>query len=140
MIDIISSFSYHNGGIYIGNDVIINEGEIYDGISFINERNPSIKVGGSIIIKKGSFGLLSIQAEKSIILGEKGMNNDLEISIKTQNEGIKAKKIEIYSCQMEIFSIKESLISNGDIIINNAFLKIYAGSYNVISSPIKYGG
>ena len=140
-IEIIPSSSYHNGGIYIGNDVTINEGVIYDGISFINERNPSIKAGGSITIKKGSFDLLSIQAEKSIILGEKGMNNDeLEFSIKTQNEGIKAKKIEIYSCQMEIFSIKESLISNGDIIINNAFLKIYAGSYNVISSPIKYGG
>ena len=132
--------TYHNGMIYIGNDIIINGGEIKDLIRLEKETSPSIKAGGSIIIKKGSLDLHSIQAEKSIILGEKGKNNDLEISIKTVNEGIKAKNIEIYSCQIEIFSVKESFISSGDIIISNAMLKIYAGTYNVISSPIKYDG
>ena len=138
------------GAIYIGNDIIINEGDILDNILLTQEINPSIKAGGSIIIKKGLFSFHSIQAGNSIILGEKGESSPFDeeseeeeygeesfgIELYSKFEGIKANTIEIYSGKIELFTEKESISSNGDIIITGgAFLM-----YSETSSPFKKNG
>ena len=79
------------GGIYIGNDIIINEGNILDNTLLTQEINPSIKAGGSIIIKKGLFSFHSIQAGNSIILGEKGESSPFD------EEGEESFSIELHS-------------------------------------------
>ena len=134
------------GGIYIGNDIIINEGDILDNILLTQEINPSIKAGGSIIIKKGLFSFHSIQAGNSIILGEKGESSPFDeeseeeygeesfgIELHSKFEGIKANTIEIYSGKIELFTEKESISSNGDIIITGGAFLMYSNS----SSPFK---
>ena len=108
------------GCILIGNDIIINDGIIEDNFELENEKNPSLKAGGSIIVKKGSFSLHSIQAGLNIYLGEQKINyslenyiedNDLGFGIETLNEGMKAKNIEIYSGQITIYSEKDSIVA-----------------------------
>lgn len=79
------------GGIYIGNDIIINEGNILDNTLLTQEINPSIKAGGSITIKKGFFSFHSIQAGNSIILGEKGESSPFD------EEGEESFSIELHS-------------------------------------------
>ena len=51
------------GGIYIGNDIIINDGYIFNYINLEREKNISIKAGGSITIKKGNFFLIQFKQE-----------------------------------------------------------------------------
>ena len=126
--------------IEIDGNIEVNHGNI----GFKNNVQnacPSIKASGSITIKKGMCGLHSIQAENNIKIGERGGSySNTNVQIRTGDEGMKAKDIEIYSSELTIISDKDSISSNGNILIEDSFVYLYAGSTGLRSSPFKKVG
>ena len=132
------------GFIQIGNDLIINNGDIDDSSLEDSINYSSLKAGGSIKIQSGNFNLHSIQAENDILLGPINSNGIteymVEITIRTINEGMKAKYIEIYYGSINIESEKDSIRSFRDIKIINSELNLKAGSLATKSSPFIING
>ena len=113
----ISSSALGVGGIYLRKEIIFNSG-IYNfniNIKASNNEKPphAIDTEGSITLKKGKYNIISgegkgLQAEANLYIGTKNDNDaNLELNIQTNNEGIEAKGIEIYSGTINI-------IANGD--------------------------
>ena len=102
----IQSSSSNIGGIYLRDSIIFNNG-IYT-YSCSNGEAHALDTEGSIQLIKGKYNIISgngkgIQAEKNLYIGEKdGTDSDLILNIKTSNEGIEAKGIEIYSGYINI--------------------------------------
>ena len=91
----------------------------------------------------------TIEAGKVINLGEIAQtpyNEDDDddskfgMAIDTLNEGIKADNITINLGMIEIFSNKDSINSNKDIIMNEGNLLIFAGNSETESQPFKSNG
>ena len=89
------------GGIYLRKGITFNGGTFsYNVESGIHH---AIDTEGTITITKGTFNILSgngkgLQAENNLFIGKEGnSDSDLIINIKTSDEGIEAKGIEIYS-------------------------------------------
>ena len=89
------------GGIYLRKGITFNGGTFsYNVESGIHH---AIDTGGSITITKGTFNVISgngkgLQTENDLFIGKEGnSDSDLIIIIKTSDEGIEAKGIEIYS-------------------------------------------
>ena len=106
-INIESSLS-NVGGIYLRKSITFNNAIfIY---SCPNGGGHSIDTEGTIKLVKGTYNLNAgggkgIQSEGYLYIGEKkGNNSDLTLIIKTTDEGIEAKKIEIYSGNIKIES------------------------------------
>ncbi len=127
--------------IEIDGNIEVNHGNI--GFkNNVQNASPPIKASGSITIKTGMCGLHSIQAENNIKIGERGVGSysNTNVQIRTRDEGMKAKDIEIYSSQLNIFSDKDSISSTGNILIEDSFVYLYAGSTGLSSSPFKKVG
>ena len=132
------------GFIDIGNDLIINNGNIDDSNLEDSIDYTSLKAGGSINIQYGTFIFHSIQAENDIILGPVNpgviTENMIDITIGTINEGMKAKSIGIYYGLINIVSEKDSISSYRGIEIKNSKLDLKAGSLDTKSSPFIQNG
>ena len=133
------------GFINMGQDLIINGGSISDSSLAVDSNNySSLKAGGSIKIQSGTFSFHSIQAENDILLGPLNSNDIspslVDIDIRTVNEGMKAKYIEIYYGKITIKSEKDSIVSYTDVRIINSKLELKAGSSVTKSSPITKNG
>jgi hypothetical protein len=134
------------GFIHIGNDFILNKGNIKD--TDIPDSNIyfSVKAGGSIKLEGGAYYFHSIQADKNIVLGrplntgENPFSILAWVNIRTDNEGMKAKNIEILNVNLDIISKKDSIISYSNIKIVNSNLNIKAGSSDSKNSPFTISG
>ena len=102
----ISSSSTSVGGIYLRSSITFNNA-IFT-YSCTNGENHVIDSEGTIKIIKGTYTINSgegkgIQSENYLYIGEEnGSDSDLTLKINTNNEGIEAKKIEIYSGNINI--------------------------------------
>jgi len=96
------------GGIYLRDSITFNNAKFT--YSCPNGGSHSIDTEGTIKLVKGTYNLNAgggkgIQSEGYLYIGEKkGNNSDLTLIIKTTDEGIEAKKIEIYSGNIKIES------------------------------------
>ena len=102
----IESTSGYVGGIYLREAITFNN--VIFKYSCSNGENHAIDSEGTIKLIKGTYDINSwegkgIQSENYLFIGEEnGNNDDLTLNIKTNNEGIEAKKIEIYSGNINI--------------------------------------
>ena len=102
----IESTSGYVGGIYLREAITFNN--VIFKYSCSNGENHAIDSEGTIKLIKGTYDINSwegkgIQSENYLYIGEEnGNNDDLTLNIKTNNEGIEAKKIEIYSGNINI--------------------------------------
>ena len=97
----ITSTSTNAGGIYLRSVITFNN--VIFTYSCTNGENHAIDSEGIIRLVKGTYTINSgegkgIQSENFLFIGEKnGSDSDLTLNINTNNEGIEAKMIEIYS-------------------------------------------
>ena len=109
----IQSSSGNVGGIYLRSSIIFNNA-IFT-YSCENGQNHALDSEGTIKIIKGTFNINSgdgkgIQSENYLYIGEEnGQNSDLTLNINTKNEGIEAKKIEIYSGNINIVAGEDGI-------------------------------
>ena len=109
----IQSSSGNTGGIYLRSSIIFNNA-IFTYIC-VNGENHALDSEGTIKIIKGTFDINSgegkgIQSENYLYIGEEnGKNSDLTLNINTNNEGIEAKKIEIYSGNINIVAGEDGI-------------------------------
>ena len=102
----IESSSSNSGGVYLRSFITFNNAKFTYTSS--TGENHAIDSEGTIKLVKGTYSLTSgngkgIQSENELYIGEKnGDESDLSLTINTSNEGIEAKKIEIYSGKMVI--------------------------------------
>ena len=102
----ISSSSTNAGGIYLRSAITFNNAIFTYSCS--NGENHAIDSEGTIKIIKGIYTINSgegkgIQSENYLYIGEEnGSDSDLTLTINTNDEGIEAKKIEIYSGNINI--------------------------------------
>ena len=102
----IESTSGYVGGIYLREAIAFNN--VIFKYSCSNGENHAIDSEGTIKLIKGTYNINSwegkgIQSENYLYIGEEnGNDDDLTLNIKTNNEGIEAKKIEIYSGNINI--------------------------------------
>ena len=102
----IESTSGYVGGIYLREAITFNN--VIFKYSCSNGENHAIDSEGTIKLIKGTYNINSwegkgIQSENYLYIGEEnGNDDDLTLNIKTNNEGIEAKKIEIYSGNINI--------------------------------------
>ena len=102
----IQSTSSTVGGIYLRTAINFNNA-IFTYICSSGAKH-AIDSEGTIKIIKGTYNINSgggkgIQSENYLYIGEEnGNDSDLALTIKTNNEGIEAKKIEIYSGNIKI--------------------------------------
>ena len=116
----IESSSLNAGGIYLRNTISFNNA-IYT-YSCPNGTNHAIDTEGEVKLIKGTFTLTTgegkgIQTENYLYIGEEnGNDSDLELTIKTSNEGIEGKKIIIYSGTINIQAEEDGInsASSGD--------------------------
>ena len=113
----ISSSSSDVGGIYLRKEIIFNDGTYtYNAASGTKH---AIDSEGNITIKKGTLTLNSgngkgIQSEKYLYLGQASSDNsDLTINIDTQNEGIEAERITLYSGKITINANEDGINAAG---------------------------
>lgn len=106
----IYSTSSNGGGIYLKSSIIFNNANyIYNG------RKNGIDSEGTIKLIKGGYSMTcesgkGIQSENELFFGEEnGKIEDIYLGIKTNDIGIKAKKIEIYSGRIAIESIGDGI-------------------------------
>ena len=97
----IKSSSSNIGGIFLRDSIIFDNG-IYTYSCLYCDKN-AIEAKDSVKLIKGIFNIISgkgkgIQAGEYLYLGEKGgKDTDLILNIKTLEDSIEAKRIEIYS-------------------------------------------
>ena len=102
----VQSSSTNAGGVYLRTSITFNNA-LYT-YSCTSGENHAIDTEGTIKIVKGTYIINSgygkgIQSETYLYIGEEnGSNSDLTLNITTTNEGIEAKKIEIYSGTINI--------------------------------------
>ena len=116
----IESSSSNAGGICLRNTISFNNA-IYT-YSCPNGTNHAIDTEGEVKLIKGTFTLTTgegkgIQSENYLYIGEEnGNDSDLELTIKTSNEGIEGKKIIIYSGTINIQAEEDGInsASSGD--------------------------
>ncbi len=109
----IQSSSTNAGGVYLRTAVTFNNAKFtYSGS---NGENHAIDSEGTVKIVKGTYTLTAgsgkgIQSENYLIIGEEnGSDSDLTLTINTSNEGIEAKKIEIYSGTISITAEEDGI-------------------------------
>jgi hypothetical protein len=104
-IQIVSTLTT-TGGIYMRKSITFNNAKI--GYNAEKGTHHAIDSEGDIKIIKGQYNLISgggkgIQSEKNLYIGEENGNNaDLELSITTNDEGIEAMGITLYSGSVSI--------------------------------------
>jgi len=104
-IQIVSTLTT-TGGIYMRKSITFNNAKI--GYNAEKGTHHAIDSEGDIKIIKGQYNLISgdgkgIQSEKNLYIGEEhGNNADLELSIATNDEGIEAMGITLYSGSVSI--------------------------------------
>lgn len=116
----IQSSSSNVGGIYLRNSVTFNNAKFTYSCS--NGGNHAIDTEGTIKLVKGTYNINAgagkgIQSEGYLYIGEEnGIDSDLTLNINTNNEGIEAKKIEIYSGNIKIEAGEDGInaASSGD--------------------------
>lgn len=141
----ITSSSSVVGGIYLRKGITINGGTFsYNVGSGIHH---AIDTEGSITITKGNFNIISgngkgLQAENNLFIGEEGnSDSDLTIIIKTSDEGIEAKGIEIYSGTIIIEAGGDGINAANDDVCNEqrcsgnckCYIKFAGGNININS-------
>lgn len=101
----IYSISSNGGGIYLRSSIIFNNAKL-----IYNGRKNAIDSEGTIKLIKGGYSMTcesgkGIQSENELFIGEEnGKIEDIYVAIKSNNIGIKAKKIETYSGRIAIES------------------------------------
>ena len=116
----IESSTSNVGGIYLRDSITFNNA-IFT-YSCPNGGSHSIDTEGTIKLVKGTYNLNAgggkgIQSEGYLYIGEEnGNDSDLTLNINTSNEGIEAKKIEIYSGNIKIEAGEDGInaASSGD--------------------------
>ena len=102
----IQSTSTSAGGVYLRSEINFNNAIFTYSCS--SGENHAIDTEGTVKIIKGTYTLTSgegkgIQSETYLYIGEDGgSDSDLTLTITTNNEGIEAKKIYIYSGTIKI--------------------------------------
>ena len=102
----IKSTSSNVGGIYMRKEINFNNAKYT--YSCTSGSKHAIDTEGTVKLVKGTFTINSgngkgIQSETYLYIGEEnGSDSDLTLTITTRNEGIEAKKIEIYSGRISI--------------------------------------
>lgn len=157
----INTFLSNGGGIYLRSSIIFNNAHYT-----CTARKNAIDSEGTIKLIKGQYSLTSesgkgIQSQNELFYGEEnGNDNDLNLLIKTNDKGIKAKKIVIYSGNIGIETVGDGIsvdcdknvkcsgncacsltykggflgiISNGDGITSNGDIKISGGLIDIHS-------
>ena len=133
------------GGIYLRKGITFNGGTF----SYIVESgiHHAIDTEGTITITKGAFNILSgngkgLQAENNLFIGKEGnSDSDLIINIKTSDEGIEAKGIEIYSGTIMIEAGGDGINAANDDVCNEqkcsgnckCYIKFAGGNININS-------
>jgi len=116
----IQSSSSNAGGIYMRKEIIFNNAKYT--YSCTSGSNHALDTEGTIKLVKGTYTINSgsgkgIQSETYLYIGEEsGSDSDLTLTITTSNEGIEAKKIEIYSGTITITAEEDGInaASSGD--------------------------
>ena len=116
----VESTSSNAGGIYLRTSITFNNA-IYT-YSCQSGTNHAIDTEGIVKLVKGNYTITSgdgkgIQTENYLYIGEEdGDNSDLQLTIKTSNEGIEGKKIIIYSGTINIEAEEDGInsASSGD--------------------------
>ena len=137
------------GGIYLRKEIIFNNGNFNFNINIRtsnNEKPPhAIDTEGSITLKKGKYYIISgegkgLQAEKNLYIGTKNDDDDnLELNIQTNNEGIEAKGIEIYSGIINIIAKGDGINAANDACNSNCrgncdcYMKFEGGNIKINS-------
>ena len=113
----VSSSSSNVGGIYLRKEIIFNDCTYtYNAASGTKH---AIDSEGNISIIKGSYTLNSgngkgIQSEKYLYLGQENAGNSyLTINIDTENEGIEAERIILYSGKISIEANEDGINAAG---------------------------
>ena len=109
----IQSSSTNAGGVYLRSAVTFNNAIFTYSCS--SGENHAIDSEGTVKIVKGTYTLTAgngkgIQSENYLYIGEEnGSDSDLKLTITTANEGIEAKKIEIYSGTITIDASEDGI-------------------------------
>ena len=138
------------GGIYLRKEIIFNDGIFNFNIPItVSEGKPphAIDTEGSITIKKGTYNIISkegkaLQAEGNLYIGDKNTNDNnlLNINIySSDNEGIEAKGIEVYSGTISIKAGGDGINAANDACNSNCrgncdcYIKFEGGEININS-------
>lgn len=109
----IQSTSTNAGGIYLRTAITFNNAIFTYSCS--NGGHHAIDTEGTIKLVKGTYNIISgggkgIQSENYLYIGEdNGNDSDLILNINSSNEGIEAKKIEIYSGTIQIEASEDGI-------------------------------